>query len=915
MAFVAQHGTRTEELVTAITGTSPKVTPPPLALHSLSSRFAKCLPQTDRQKFGVYRESSLRALRHHSFLRTNQFEVEERLDGFQERFSVMGRDRLADALCQRRAALSRCSTIVTPDILHFLLEISDRPVSKSRLSDLDLLREPESDPGPPLKWEDIAREDGWASERFLWTNVDFGDSSDDAAHGETATDEDSGSDESSVSSMDAPAKALVRPSHLSGLWEDAQQNQAWRQRLTSADAKGPLQRLPISEMHVIRETLFMLQGLETSLFDSKYAPVLSYQMPGISWDTYKTLMDSAGQFGRQLGPLRRMLRRSLEVPLLQVFQDCIRRGLRQLDQQLVGIQSRFVAIKKDAVVSLLAVLEELKPPMSILRSLSAIVQRLQEERHAHAFRYLELLFDETCLAGLEGCDTVYRFLGSAFFDCFRVYLRPIRSWVEEGELIPGDKIFFVSEAGHKVPLNQIWQHQFKLRRTGEGRLHAPKFLQPAASKIFTTGKSIVVLKHLRNFQSGEKGGREEPGLDFDSVCLPGLELAPFAELFGNAFEAWIQSKHHPASATLQRTLFDSCGLWTSLDALHFVYLMADGAVADAFLHPIFNNLDASNPSWQDQFTLTEAAQEAFVSCVDSYRLSAVIRVDRNSVGGAHARTSLRNGISRIQLNYRLPWPVQLIITPETVAEYRPVFTLLMQIRRASSLLNRHRLLDDIPRADSGKEQDRYYYLRTKLIWFCTTLHAYLTSLVLAPRVAKLHRELRKAGDVDAMIAVHSRFVHSLNQEACLGRKLDPIRDAILDLLDLAVLLEDSRHANARKEAEELREISRLSDLQSPRKPEAGKLPSSRRGVYVSPAEEEEEAETTTILGDETNETSAPHVTATYNGILRGINSDYERHLRFITEGLRGVSRASNDPAAAKWDMLAEMLTTGLRSVG
>jgi len=910
MAFVAQHGPRTEELVTAITGASPKVT----SSGSHSPELAERPSQADRQRFGGLRESSLRALRHHNFLRTNQFEVEERLDGLEERFFVAGRDGLADALRQRRAALGRYSTMSTPDILHFLLEISDQPVAKSRLRDLDLLRQPESPPEPPLKWEDIAREDGWASERSLWTNVDFGDSSDDEIHGDAATDDDSGSEETSLLSVEArrrPADALVLPSNRSGSLEDVRHSQAWRHLTTPTDGEDRPQKAPVSEMQVVRETLFMLQGLETSLFDADCGPVLSYRMPGVSWDTYKDLMDAAGDFGCQLLPLRTMLLRDLEAPLLQVFQDSIGRSLRQFDQLLAGIQSRFVAIKSDAVVSLLAVLEELRPSLSILRSLSAIVRQLQEERHAHAFRYLELLFDATSLAGLEGHNTVYRFLGSTFFDCFQVYLRPIRSWVEEGELSQGDKIFFVSSAGHKAPLNQIWQHQFKLRRTADGRLHAPKFLQPAASKIFTTGKSVVVLKHLQKFQSYEKEAREEPKLDFDSVCPSGLELAPFAELFGNAFDAWIQSKHHPASATLQRTLFDSCGLWTSLHALHSVYLMTDGSVADAFLQPIFSKLDASNPSWHDQFTLTEAAQEAFASCVDSYRLSAVVQVDKDTVDRHDARKSVRSGIAGIRLNYRLPWPVQLIITPESVAEYRPVFTLLVQIRRASSILNRHRLLDDIHRVDPSEEQDLYCCLRAKLVWFCTTLHAYLTTLVLAPRVAKLHLQLRDADDVDAMIAVHSQFVEVLRQEACLGKKLDPIREAVLDVLDLAILLEDSRHTSASEEAEEQHEISRLSVLQAGPQMGLGGPKSGRRGVYVSPAEEEE-AETTMIAGDETNEISVPEMTAGYAGVLRGISSDFDRHLRFISGGLRGVSRASSDAAAAKWDMLADMLATGLR---
>src|SRR5207247_685054 len=129
------------------------------------------------------------------------------------------------------------------------------------------------------------------------------------------------------------------------------------------------------------------------------------------------------------------------------------------------------------------------------------------------------------------------------------------------------------------------------------------------------------------------------------------------------------------------------------------------------------------------------------------------------------------------------------------------------------------------------EHALYYSLRSKLLWFCDSFDAYLTSLVLAPGVTKMRADLRKAADVDAMIAVHSRFLKEMIDEACLGSRLDPIRECILDLPDM--------------------------------------------------------------------------------DILRGIQADFGRHLRFIAGGLRGVARASSDTAAGKWEMLAERLEMGV----
>ena len=50
----------------------------------------------------------------------------------------------------------------------------------------------------------------------------------------------------------------------------------------------------------------------------------------------------------------------------------------------------------------------------------------------------------------------------------------------------------------------------------------------------------------------------------------------------------------------------------------------------------------------------------------------------------------------------------------------------------------------------------------------------------------------------------------------------------------------------------------------------------------------------------------------YAELLAEIGADFDRLLKFMCGGLRGVARASgNVAAAAKWDTLAEMLEVGV----
>ncbi|KAB5575881.1 Spc98 family-domain-containing protein [Coniochaeta sp. 2T2.1] len=898
MAYLAQVSSLTDELVTLITHVS----------------------QSD-PKFNIYRESSLRSLRHHSNLRTNQFDVADQLNGWEERFRVQGRDGLADALRTRLDALDAQSDKWTPDILHFLLQLADQPTQKTELIDLELLKETEPEPGHKLTWEEIAKEEEWYKDRALWKSIDYGDTSDEDEIEETKSETSTESVSTSLSSTDKYQRTiddLIIEQDGEGELVKVIDSQAWRYTDASLAENGRPRKTPISDFQVLREVLFMLGGQPTSLFDHDCDPVLNFQLSNVSWDAFKALITTYAEWGRTLRPLRSFTTTQQDTPLLQVFQDAISKQLLLFDRQLSHIQARYVAVEQDAVVTLTGVLAELRGPFSTLSALSTILQQLDDQRRAYPFRYLELLFEAAGTAQAGGDDTVYTSLGEMFFDCFQVYLRPIRLWMEDGKLSEGDKTFFISQSPTKVPLKDIWHGQFKLRQTQSGVLHAPKFLRPATKRIFTTGKSVNVLKQLGRYGTAKQQwtGQQEPTLDFATVCSSDeLGLSPFAELFNEAFGAWIRSKHHATSATLRQVLFESCNLSRALDSLQHVYFGADLSALDNFAAPLFRLLDALSPSWRDRFTLTETAQEAFSRCADSYRLSA--HVDTRATGIVHNRIaasgSVRTSLPAVRLTYRLTWPVQLVLSDSSIASYQTVFTFLLQLRRGTSALQKQ--WQWAVARNSCANGSYYCLVRSKVLWFCNTLSTYLSSLVLAPAIASMNDGLRDAVDVDDMIAVHSTFAQDVVEECLLGAKLTPLRDCVLDVVDLVIKLEDAHRAEevARKEAEEeMREAERLGVNASSRgKPRAGR--SNRRREEEEEEDDDRGEGDSDVVEDMLRRSSVFRAEKrTYGETLRGINDDFERHLRFLSGGLRGVARATRSPAAGKWDILAEMLEVGIQ---
>lgn len=663
--------------------------------------------------------------------------MQHQLEGLEEKFRVYNKDDLADALRRRLDELAKRSHKRTPEILHLLLELSDKPVVNSELESLDFLEPTVELAEPRYKWEDLAAEDPLLRDKYVWRNIDYGaESSDDEGLSMDSDLEASGLTESTSGSSihnENLARAiddLTAPADLASLngleavqfWRDSHEAGIANDR--HEDAKSSV--IFITELQAIREVLFMLSGLPTALFinrqqDAKstsaadylthspskpfsdtikmdiannlITPALGYALKHASSQVFHGMMTQLAQYGSSILVLRAWTRSKQIVPLLQSLQAEVMTRIRRFDNMISNMQVRYVESSQDLVISLVEMHTKVILIVRPLLQVSDIIKVLDSEPYAHAFRFLELLYDRTCASQIVGDEDLYEFLGTLFFDCFRVYLRQIRRWMEEGELWKNDHVFFVSENAEDLELASLWLNRYKLRKTSNGTLHAPKFLHPATSKIFTTGKSVVVLKTLRMYERRNwPSSIQEPTLDFQMVCgSPSMSLAPFPELFDIAFDQWIKSKHYVTSSTLRRCLFDECGLRDSLAALENIYFMVDGAIASLFANALFEKLDSGKSNWNDRFTLTELVRGTIGSLpgVTADRLKATVSA-MNRIDVQHSHESVK-ALSTLALTYSLPWPVQIIIAQDSIASYQRIFSFLLQIRRSAFVLQGIRL--------------------------------------------------------------------------------------------------------------------------------------------------------------------------------------------------------------------------------
>ncbi|KAI9676035.1 MAG: hypothetical protein M1817_000778 [Caeruleum heppii] len=750
--------------------------------------------QNNHSTFKSLSESSQKTLRHHNHARTDPFEVDQTLDGLDERFRILDQDDLADALSSRRRELNKRQNKWTPEYLALLLELADQPATKSRIEHLDRLRPP--DPTKQITWTEILADDP-LDEEGIWDNVDFAAESSD---GETLMSDREAADEEDTKASSVEAedvwtrmRPLIKEVDERAV-EDLVRAQFWRSSSTSS-AKGTTAPASciITELQAVRQVLFMLLGHPTSLFHTDHDGTITindrYGLNHISPEILSRLLLSFVEWGTCLNGLRTWTAEERHTSLMQSCRAAVEERLRSFNEVISSIETSFVNPATDTIVSLLAVHEEIRLHIRPFQQLLPILHAVSASPSGEHpdFHLLELLFDQTCSAQLANDEPTYCFMSTIFFRCFDTHIRPISRWMEQGELPPARDGFFIArnenlqgtEAEQRASL---WTEQYHLLRNKQSELHTPRFMHHLTDRIFTTGKSVVFLKALGTYSL------LPPNKTPSFYILPSASssLIPFPDLFSSAFDAWIADQHTSASAILRDRLLTSCGLSKALEAFEYLYFLRDGAVGDAVADIIFERLDLRTGRMADRLLLSELVGNVFseVVVVEAGRLSVRWDPDTKETSQGVDNKPSVTILNRLRIDYQLPWPLQNVIPATSLTVYHLILTLLVQLRLSTKHLHLHR------RRHRSSPHPLQTALLSHLTYFTLTLQTHLHRTLLTPSSTHLHTHLPTAPDLDALRAHHRTFIFALEEGCLLSDALRPIHDAVVGVLDLCLELGD-----------------------------------------------------------------------------------------------------------------------------
>jgi gamma-tubulin complex component 5 len=807
------------------------------------------------------------SLRTGSHTRTDQFVVAKQLEGLQEKFQVLNRDELAEALQSRLVELERHRNPWFPEILSLLLQLSDRPALLSTVEPTKQgAKAPEANES--LLWSDLKGEGTAFSDEEIWEQVDFaGDSSDDDF---STVASDVSFPKRRPQSSTTVEEDYVVPNDVFFLREDGdimtsiEKAQFWKQKTPFPTSQGMEDASrPVTESQLARETIFMLQGLPTSIFwhmDDGIKVDCRYTLAHSSNEALASLLQCFSEVGTKIDALRRFTETTQTIPYMQTFCRGIEQRLLEFDKLLSQIQCKYLSA--GSTISLLQLLADVRHHSHELASLSDMIVKLGKGSIDQPMRCLDHLYDLICMLEALGDEISSRNLGDLFFLCFKTYSRSIRLWMETGQVDALDRTFFVKTVRENGDLRTLWHDWFVLDM-GHRRQKVPQFLETSIQRVFIAGKSMVFLRHLNALPDTSAPESYEDIYPSNS-SLP----LPFSALVESAFEKLVDVDHS-LSAGLLRTELEQCGLWMSLDALHHIYLGKDMSAISIIDAKIFELIDRGRP-W-DRFLLTETARTAFnsIPVIDTSKLLV-----RPAKQGSQTRSV--EIIEAISTDYGLPWPIANIITEDAINSYQRISIFLMQIRRAKYAIVKQRIRDARIGINTSDDSNTLVNaLHHNMLWFLDFLYGHLTYLVISTATQTLHKDLSNAQDVDAMIAAHQFYMSSLEAQCLLSKDLTQVHKTIISLLDLCVHFADLQTAHS------------LGD-----EPEK------------DPGDEFDSDDDDYDNDDITHTLTVSFHDSTYSQQIRKVKYHFDHLTTRVTDSLKGLARVDGLPS---WEILADRL--------
>lgn len=424
----------------------------------------------------------------------------------------------------------------------------------------------------------------------------------------------------------------------------------------------------------------------------------------------------------------------------------------------------------------------LQPAKATLRLLCLLVRRLWDKAGGG-------LLDVLHSFSLEQGDAKAKSLCVHLLEkSSRPFLHMLSRWIFRGELEDAYKEFMIhedtsiSQEALAEDFNaQYWESRYTLKVA-----HIPKVFKNIASRALTAGKYLNVVK-----------GCLETGLDvgLTSLQLPiERDLVLDSEGSAIALAEVVEEAYVYSSRALLRLLEEGHGLLTHLKSLSRFFLLEHGDFFIQFMDTAEEELrreakDIALPRIQGLLqlavqtsTLAQDPHKEDLSCtLATHNLIQHLHLIQsagmvNSDSGEREREAYSSmssqgfkGVEALTLDYRVNWPVSLLLSRRSITKYQLLSRLLyfskhVELRVLGSWQDHQYTKELDVRASMGQA----YCLRHRMLHFLQNFVYYMALEVICPRVHEMNEGMKDAQDMDEVLGLHERFLDTCLKECLLA---------------------------------------------------------------------------------------------------------------------------------------------------
>jgi len=451
-------------------------------------------------------------------------------------------------------------------------------------------------------------------------------------------------------------------------------------------------------------------------------------------------------------------------------------ALEPYRQTIVDLE---VDILKHAGTQLSLLQHRLLPHRPVLRALVQLVREVEEEQPVGC-----MILDKVYKASASGVEGVGRALKQVLSELHKVLYKQLLAWLLQGNLYDPFNEFFIvkddqaedslllttGEEGGEASRSKSKTFKLRLELVPHHLSHS------LAHKIFFIGESIQLFESDRRVEvQGAVLKDREAEFYHELSRLRDKEVFEVGE-----FSAFVDNIRETVSCHLHNLMMKEADFISELERVWSLFLLGRGELFHTFIRlmddrlrgfPTITTQNDINQAWRSslQLVLSHAEEE-----IVSQKAKVVVGSER------------AESWSQLSIQYAVPWPLHLIITPSAISRYNKIFSLLLLIRRTQNGLNQ--LWSEMMMKDRcGRRElikDDIWETRQHISFLISNIQSYVLSDVLETQRAKLMKNLSETKSFETAKEAHEQFLTDVSAHLFL---LNPTVLKILkDLLALTL---------------------------------------------------------------------------------------------------------------------------------